>query len=301
MSKKLFLLETDEALNGQLISYLKNFFDINLENFDSAENLFKASVSQQPEIIIFGINDNSKKLFPKLASFKNSFNTKLIALVSQKEKGYIQSLEITHHILYKPFTFNELDYCLKSCAIAKKKGADNTELKKKIFQNLDIVEKDNFDFHYKKTFKDNSVVRMEDVQQELYDDINVLDSNVEGERLQTPNILSSLKNPLKNQGHRFSPEVKLQAKKKDLKEKSSSIHSTYFKKLSALLVDAKKAEIPSSKEDKNSSDKIASIDLSQKKFHQASSDKAPLETKKKITSQSGVLSAQDFNINFLDD
>ena len=113
MSKKLFLLETDEALNGQLISYLKNFFDINLENFDSAENLFKASVSQQPEIIIFGINDNSKKLFPKLASFKNSFNTKLIALVSQKEKGYIQSLEITHHILYKPFTFNELDYCLK--------------------------------------------------------------------------------------------------------------------------------------------------------------------------------------------
>ena len=56
MSKKLFLLETDEALNGQLVSYLKNFFDINLENFDSAENLFKASVSKQPEIILFGMS-----------------------------------------------------------------------------------------------------------------------------------------------------------------------------------------------------------------------------------------------------
>ena len=84
MSKKLFLLETDEALNGQLVSYLKNFFDINLENFDSAENLFKASVSKQPEIILFGIDSNSKKLFPKLASFKNSFNTKLIAIVFPK-------------------------------------------------------------------------------------------------------------------------------------------------------------------------------------------------------------------------
>ena len=91
MSKKLFLLETDEALNGQLVSYLKNFFDINLENFDSAENLFKASVSKQPEIILFGIDSNSKKLFPKLASFKNSFNTKLIAILP-KRKGLYSNL-----------------------------------------------------------------------------------------------------------------------------------------------------------------------------------------------------------------
>ena len=69
-------------------------------------------------------------------------------------------------------------------------------------------------------------------------------------------------------------------------------------------MDAKKAEISFQQRSLKTSDKIASIDLSQKKFHQASSDKAPLETiglsKKKI-SQSGVLSAQDFNINFLDD
>ena len=65
-----------------------------------------------------------------------------------------------------------------NCAIDKKKGADNSTLKKEVFQKLDIVEKDNFDFQYKKNFKDNSVVRMEDVRQELYDDINVLDSNV---------------------------------------------------------------------------------------------------------------------------
>ena len=108
MSKKLFLLESDNNLNAQLISYLKKFFDVDLENFDSAENLFKASVSQQPEVILFGIDSNSKKLFPKLASFKNSFNTKLIAIISQKEKGYIQSIEITHHILYKPFSFWEI-------------------------------------------------------------------------------------------------------------------------------------------------------------------------------------------------
>ena len=44
---------------------------------------------------------------------------------------------------------------------------------------------------------------MEDVQQELYDDINVLDSNVEGERLQTPNILSSLKNPFQGNSKIF--------------------------------------------------------------------------------------------------
>ena len=55
MNKKVFLLEVDENLNKQLISYLKNFFDINLENFDSAENLFKASVSQQPEVIILAL------------------------------------------------------------------------------------------------------------------------------------------------------------------------------------------------------------------------------------------------------
>ena len=53
MSKKLFLLESDNNLNAQLISYLKKFFDVDLENFDSAENLFKASVSQQPEVIAF--------------------------------------------------------------------------------------------------------------------------------------------------------------------------------------------------------------------------------------------------------
>ena len=247
MNKKVFLLEVDENLNKQLISYLKNFFDINLENFDSAENLFKASVSQQPEVIIFGIDSNSRRLFPKLASFKNRFSTKLIAIVSQKEKGYIQSLEITHHILYKPFTFNELDYCLMNCAIDKKKGANNFTLKKEVFQKLDIVEKDNFDFHYKKTFKDNSVVRMEDVRQELYDDINVLDSNVEGEPPQKTNVLSLLKKPLKDHRHEFSPEVKFQAKRKDLKEKASSIHRTYFQKLSALLADTKKAENPPSK------------------------------------------------------
>ena len=154
---------------------------------------------------------NSKKLFPKLASFKNSFNTKLIAIISQKEKGYIQSIEITHHILYKPFTFNDLDYCLKNCSVDKKKGEDDSELKQKIFQKLDIVEKDHFDFQYKQTFKDNSVVRMEDVRQELYDDINVLDSNVESELTQTANIFSDSK----NKQYQFSPEVKLQAKRKD--------------------------------------------------------------------------------------
>ena len=69
MSKKLFLLESDNNLSTQLISYLKKFFDVDLENFDSAENLFKASVSHQPEVILFGIDSNSKKLFPKLASF----------------------------------------------------------------------------------------------------------------------------------------------------------------------------------------------------------------------------------------
>ena len=264
MSKKLFLLETDEALNGQLVSYLKNFFDINLENFDSAENLFKASVSKQPEIILFGIDSNSKKLFPKLASFKNSFNTKLIAIVSQKEKGYIQSLEITHHILYKPFTFNELDYCLMNCAIDKKKGADNSTLKKEVFQKLDIVEKDNFDFQYKKNFKDNSVVRMEDVRQELYDDINVLDSNVESECPRTSNIFSSSK----NQNHQFSPEVKLQAKKTNMKEKPTNIYKSYFQKLSALLTDSKKTATSSLKEEKNFDDKIASINLSQKKVNE---------------------------------
>ena len=49
---------------------------------------------------------------------------------------------------------------------------------------------------------------MEDVRQELYDDINVLDSNVESECPRTSNIFSSSK----NQNHQFSPEVKLQAK-----------------------------------------------------------------------------------------
>ena len=57
MSKKLFLLESDNNLNAQLISF-KKFFDVDLENFDSAENLFKASVSQQPEVILFGIDSN---------------------------------------------------------------------------------------------------------------------------------------------------------------------------------------------------------------------------------------------------
>ena len=262
MSKKLFLLESDNNLSTQLISYLKKFFEVDLENFDSAENLFKASVSHQPEVILFGIDSNSKKLFPKLASFKNSFNTKLIAIVSQKEKGYIQSLEITHHILYKPFTFNELDYCLENCSVDKKKGADDSELKQKIFQKLDIVEKNHFDFQYKQTFKDNSVVRMEDVRQELYDDINVLDSNVESEITQTANIFSDAK----NKQYQFSPEVKLQAKRTDLREEPAKVYKNYFKKLSVLLAEAKKKEIPSIQEEKNFGDKNASIYLSQKKF-----------------------------------
>ena len=33
MSKKLFLLESDNNLSTQLISYLKKFFDVDLENF----------------------------------------------------------------------------------------------------------------------------------------------------------------------------------------------------------------------------------------------------------------------------
>ena len=273
MSKKLFLLESDNNLSTQLISYLKKFFEVDLENFDSAENLFKASVSHQPEVILFGIDSNSKKLFPKLASFKNSFNTKLIAIVSQKEKGYIQSLEITHHILYKPFTFNELDYCLENCSVDKKKGADDSELKQKIFQKLDIVEKNHFDFQYKQTFKDNSVVRMEDVRQELYDDINVLDSNVESEITQTANIFSDAK----NKQYQFSPEVKLQAKRTDLREEPAKVYKNYFKKLSVLLAEAKKKEIPSIQEEKNFGDKIASIYLSQKKFNEPSSQTKELD------------------------
>ena len=89
MSKKLFLLESDNNLNAQLISYLKKFFDVDLENFDSAENLFKASVSQQPEVILFGIDSNSKKLLNWLL-LKIVLNTKLIAIISQKEKGYMR-------------------------------------------------------------------------------------------------------------------------------------------------------------------------------------------------------------------
>ncbi len=302
MNKKLFLLESDENLSGQLISYLKKNFDADLENFDSAENLFKASVSQQPEVIIFGIDSNSKRLFPKLASFKNSFNTKLIAIVSQKEKGYIQSLEITHHILYKPFTFNELDYCLVNCAIDKKKEVDNSEFKNQIFQKLDIVEKDNFDFQYKKTFKDRGTVRMEDVCQELYDDINVLDSNVESEFSQTSNIFSTSK----NKKYQFSPEVKLQAKKTDLKEEPANIYKNYFKKLSILLAETKKKEIPSLKEEKNFGDEIASINLSQKKFNEPSPQKEARNTEKKAPpvhelKQSRILSTQDFSMKFLDD
>ena len=298
MSKKLFLLESDNNLNAQLISYLKKFFDVDLENFDSAENLFKASVSQQPEVILFGIDSNSKKLFPKLASFKNSFNTKLIAIISQKEKGYIQSIEITHHILYKPFTFNDLDYCLKNCSVDKKKGEDDSELKQKIFQKLDIVEKDHFDFQYKQTFKDNSVVRMEDVRQELYDDINVLDSNVESELTQTANIFSDSK----NKQYQFSPEVKLQAKRKDLKEEPANIYKIYFKKLSVLLAENKKKETPSPKEEKNFGDQIARINLNQEKFKISPQKTTASDIENKTTvSPSGILSTQDFNMKFLDD
>ena len=76
--------------------------------------------------------------------------------------------------------------------LIKKKERIIPHLKKEVFQKLDIVEKDNFDFQYKKNFKDNSVVRMEDVRQELYDDINVLDSNVESEcPRKASNIFSS--------------------------------------------------------------------------------------------------------------
>ena len=53
MSKQLFLLETDEALNGQLVSYLKNFFDISLgKQFDSAENFLPPCLSKE---IIFSV------------------------------------------------------------------------------------------------------------------------------------------------------------------------------------------------------------------------------------------------------
>ena len=87
-----------------------------------------------------------------------------------------------------------------------------------------------------------------------------------------------------------------------MKEKPTNIYKSYFQKLSALLTDSKKTATSSLKEEKNFDDKIASINLSQKKVNEPTSKSVLQETEKKALSfPSGVLSSQDFNLNFLDD
>ena len=210
---KIFLLEQTAVLRQQVAEYLQNYYQVQLEIFDTAERLFKASISHHPNIIILGIDSHSKDFFPKLKPFKNTFLTKLVATVSQREKKYPYALEIADHILYKPFSLQDLDYCLNSLAVSKKAEKDITdtkEIKLEDLDKLDLVERESLDLEYKNTFEKNSTLSMEDVKAELYEDIMVLDTGASKNLNQNTSKIKP--QSITDLAQQFNPEVHYEKK-----------------------------------------------------------------------------------------
>ena len=210
---KIFLLEQTAVLRQQVAEYLQNYYQVQLEIFDTAERLFKASISHHPNIIILGIDSHSKDFFPKLKPFKNTFLTKLVATVSQREKKYPYALEIADHILYKPFSLQDLDYCLNSLAVSKKAEKDITdtkEIKLEDLDKLDLVERESLDLEYKNTFEKNSTLSMEDVKAELYEDIMVLDTGASKNFNQNTSKIKP--QSITDLAQQFNPEVHYEKK-----------------------------------------------------------------------------------------
>ena len=289
---KIFLLEADQLVKEQVSKHITQNYEVELKLFEDSKQLIRASVSHYPDMIIFGIDENSKNLFKKLFSFRKSFNTKLIVIVSTRDTKEVYPLEIAHHILYKPFTSEDLDHCLVNYLGAKEMSTTE-EIQQEEIQQLDILESNSFDFDVKKNFVCSDTVSMDEVRQELYDDVMVLDYELESSVL--PDTIANAREYNKLSHQSFNPEVHVRGKRTELvSNNSNSVLKNYFQKVQNKInkymsTGDSRLVIPSSAKQEQ---KTSKLDLSSLKQHQNSSSSEEFSD--------NVLSVSDFNLKFLD-
>lgn len=303
-SKKLFLLEFNLTLREQIADYLKNCYQIQTEVFSSAEQLIRASISHYPKIIIFEINSQSQRFLPKLKAFKNSFGTKIVVVISHKDKKNTQNLEIADYILYKPFTFQDLDFCLANFMVAKNPKNEYEKIKQQQLEKInemDLIEKDSLIVEYRKTFKNNSNVTLEDVKQELYDDILVLDQDIESNPAEIPT-----QHLHDRENRKFDSEIKTVRKGLNIIEKiPEDLYKNYFYKIdpeTIQLDNLKNKTFAEAKTEEIGTFDFASLNKELQKTNPAI--KPPQTKKPSVSPQSkpedNLMSISDFNLNFLD-
>ena len=273
---KIFLLESDNLVKEQIVQYIEQNYQVSFSLFEDSRQLLKASVLHHPDMIIFGLNENSKSFFVKLASLRNSFNTKLIVIISFHEKKVHYPLEIAHHILYKPFTTQDLEYCLVNY-LGVKENLSTEDIQQDEIRQLDILESNNLNFDLKSNFDVSNKVTMEEVKNELYDDISILDMDVEKKRASDNKIF-------------FNPEVFIQAK--DSYSSHEEILKNYFQK-----IEHNNQEFKIDKNIPNTgSEQVVFGDKKEQKI--SSLNLSNMNNKEKI--EDNILSISDFNLKFLD-